>query len=174
MVTYLVIALRLIVPFSILKWPFWGMVLAFGADAIDVILLDIFGHGIFAKFGQQIDKALDIYYLSFAAAVSKNWQERIVGKTAIILFLWRLIGVISFELTRIRQILFFAPNIFENFFLLVTGSKKFFPAFRVDNLKKLTIFFAIAAIPKIIQEYVMHFLQFQTWAFIKHNIFRWK
>lgn len=174
MIPYLVIGLRLLVPFSILRWPFWGMLASFLADATDVILLDFFGHGIFALYGQQIDKVADIYYLSFAFFVSFRWQDRLIRRTLIFLFLWRLVGVIIFEITRIRQILFFAPNIFENFYLLIAASQKFFPKFYLDSTQKVVTFLLIAAIPKLAQEFIMHFIQFQTWAFVKENIFRWR
>jgi hypothetical protein len=36
------------------------------------------------------------------------------------------------------------------------------------------IVIALVGIPKIIQEYIMHFLEFPTWPFIKHNIFHWR
>lgn len=171
---FFVVAIRLIVPFTILRWPFAGMLAAFLADATDVIILDAAGQGFFAKFGQQIDKALDAYYLSFAAYMLQNWQNKLTKRTAIILFLWRIAGILIFEITKFAKVFFFTPNIFENFYLLVTGAKKFFPKFYPSTTMRLIIFLAIAGIPKIIQEYFMHFLEFQTWAFVKHNIFRWR
>lgn len=173
MTPFLVIALRLIIPFSILRWPFWGMIASIAADGADVVILDATGTGFFGHY-HQIDKVLDTYYLAFAAYISLKWQDELARRTSMMLFLWRLVGVIVFEVTRIRQVIFFAPNIFENFYLLVAGFKQFFPKFKLDTAKKLTIFLFAATIPKLIQEYIMHFLEFQTWAFIKHNIFRWK
>lgn len=145
------------------------------ADASDVIILDALGWGSLDwKLYHPLDKFFDMYYLSFAFYVSLKWRETLARNISIFLFLWRFAGFALFEITGIRQILFFAPNIFENFYFLVAGAKKFFPAFRADNYKKLAIFLLIAAIPKIVQEYIQHFLEFPTWPFIKHNIFRWR
>lgn len=175
MAFFLVIAVRILVPFSILRWPFGGVLLSIAADATDVIILDALGWGSLDwKFYHPLDKLFDIYYLSFAFYVSLKWQEKLARNTSIILFLWRFAGFVVFEITGIRKVLFFAPNIFENFYLLAAGAKKFFPNFRLDNHRKLAIFLLIAAIPKIIQEYIQHFQEFPIWPFIKHNIFRWK
>lgn len=175
MAPLLVIALRLIVPPIILRWPFWGMLAAIAADASDVVLLDAIGWGFFdGKDYHAIDKVFDMYYLTFAAYASLRWEDGLARRTAIGLFLWRLAGFAAFEATRIRQVIFFAPNIFENFYLLVAGARTFAPSFRINRPQKLVIFLLIAAIPKVIQEYIMHFLEFPTWSFIKTSIFRWR
>ncbi|MEK7212767.1 MAG: hypothetical protein AAB686_03755 [Patescibacteria group bacterium] len=175
MAPIVVIFLRLLVPIGILRWPFWGALLAIAADAADVILLDAFGWGFFA--GQDyhaIDKLFDTYYLALEVYVAWSWRDILARNVSLTLFFWRLVGVIVFEVTRVRQVILFAPNIFENFYLIITGLKQFLPGFTVDSRKKLWVILAIAAIPKIAQEYIMHFMEFPTWAFIKHNIFRWR
>lgn len=175
MAPYIVIFIRLVVPFSILRWPFGGMLLSIAADAGDVILLDVFGWGIFEGKGiyHELDKIFDMYYLSFAFYKSFGWQEILARRTSLVLFVWRFAGFIIFELTHVRQVIFFAPNIFENFYLLAAGADKFIPNWKLDSKKKLLLFILIAAIPKMIQEYIMHYLEFPTWQFIKYNIFRW-
>ena len=80
----------------------------------------------------------------------------------------------SFEVTQVRQIMVLAPNIFENFYLLITGVKKLAPEFRTDTMRKLVIFLLIADVPKLIQEYLMHYLEFPTWPYSKERIFRWR
>ena len=149
--------------------------LAIAADALDVIIFSWLGWGILEGKGiyHELDKALDIYYLSFAAYKSVGWQDALAKKTSIILFFWRFAGFAVFEITGIRQIILFAPNVFENFYLLWQGTLRFFPASRMQSYRKLAAYLLIAAIPKIIQEYIMHFLEFPTWAFIKHNLFFW-
>ena len=175
MAPILVIVMRLAVPFSILKWPFWGAIFSILADAADIILLDRLGWGFFeGKDYHAIDKFFDIYYLAFVAYVSLRWQDVLARRASIVLFSWRLAGFIIFEITKIRQIFFFAPNIFENFYLLVAGLRQFRPSFKVNSLWKLALIIFVAAIPKIIQEYIMHFLEFPTWQFIKFNIFGWR
>jgi len=174
MAAVVVIILRIFIPLSIFKWPFWGALLAIAADCSDVILMDAFGWGWFeGRDYHSYDKFFDTYYLSFEAYMSLKWQDVLAKRTSIVLFIWRVLGIVIFEFTRIRQIVFLAPNIFENFYLLVVGLRKFF-AFRIDRAKRLIIVLLIAGIPKIIQEYIMHYLEFPTWHFIKHNVFRWR
>ena len=169
-----VAVIRLLLPLTILRFPFWGVILAMAADASDIIIVEALG----AEFGSAaryhaFDKWFDLYYLALALWMSWQWPEAMARRTATALFGWRLGGVIVFEMTGLRQVIFFAPNIFENFYLLVAGGKQFFPKFRLDSPKKLAAFLIIAAVPKIIQEYVMHYLEFSTWSFIKHTILRW-
>lgn len=174
-VPFLVIAIRILVPFTIPRWPFWGMLLAAAADASDVIILDKFGWGILEGRGiyHELDKFFDIYYLSFAAYTTLQWENALLRRTALALFFWRLAGVIVFEITQIRQIFFFAPNIFENFYLIVSGLRLFFPASHINNLKRFLLVLLIAALPKIIQEYIMHYLEFPTWVFFRSYFFFW-
>ena len=171
----IVAAMRILVPFSILRFPFWGMLLSLLADALDVVIFSWLGWGILEGKGiyHELDKVFDMYYLSFAAYKTLGWQDAFAKRTSILLFVWRLLGFAAFEVTNIRQLIFFAPNIFENFYLLWQGTLQFFPMSRMTTKKKLAIYIVIAAIPKIVQEYTMHYLEFPTWAFIKHNIFLW-
>lgn len=173
MAAFVVIFIRLFVPLTILRWPFAGALLAILGDISDVVLMDAFGWGIFeGRDYHSYDKMFDTYYLGFEAYMSLKWKMTLARRTSIILFSWRLAGVIVFEFLKIRQLIFLAPNIFENFYLLVVGMKKFFKI-KVDSIKKLIIFLLIAGIPKIVQEYIMHYLEFPTWHFFKKNLFRW-
>jgi len=170
----LVFAIRLLIPLSIMRWPFWGMLLAIAADASDVIILDKFGWGVWDGTNYHtLDKLFDTYYLAFAVFMSIRWRDILAAKLSFALFIWRVAGVFIFEITQIRQVIFFAPNIFENFYLIVAGLYQFFPGFRANTVKRIIMIFVIAAIPKIIQEYIMHYLEFQTWAFFKANLFFW-
>ena len=169
----IVVIIRLVVPFSILRWPFWGAILAILGDISDVVLMDAFGWGWFeGRDYHSYDKFFDTYYLGFECYAALKWREVLARRTAVVLFSWRLLGVIVFEIFKIRQLIFLAPNIFENFYLLVVGLKKFFN-FSVDSVKRLVIILLVAGIPKIIQEYIMHYLEFPTWPFLKKNLFRW-
>lgn len=152
------------------------MVASIAADGVDVVIMEAAGaRGFFwGETYHPTDKILDTYYLAFAAAVSLKWQETLFKKVAIFLFLWRFLGVVIFEITGIRQIILFAPSIFENFYLIVAGIKQFAPKFSLDSAKKLLIILVIATIPKLVQEYFMHFREVQTWRFVKENIFQWR
>lgn len=172
---WLIFGIRLIVPLAILRWPFWGMLAAIAGDASGVIIADALGWG-FGTAGRYhlFDKIFDLYVLAFAYGASFQWPEVKTRRTASVLFFWRAAGLAAFEITGARQAVFFGPNIFENFYLLIAGLRQFAPAFRVNTARRLVIILAIAAIPKIIQEYIMHYLEFPTWLFIKTQILRWQ
>jgi len=176
-VAFIVITLRLVVPLTILRWPLGGALLALIADIYDFVLLNSFGWGFLtSETYQPIDKLFDIYYLSFEAFIASKWTDSIARKTALTLFSWRLVGVTVFELTGTRKFLFFAPNIFEYFYLTVITARKFITGFRLN--RKLLFFLLIAiGIPKLLLEYILHYLGYplgiaNSWEFIKEVIFR--
>ncbi len=156
----LVILLRLIVPISIFRWPLWGTVVSLILDALDVVLIDVFRMGDFANYS-AMDKALDTYYLLFTVIVAWKW-ELLAKRTSIILFAYRVLGVILFEATQLRILLFIFPNLYENWFLFWAARNKYFPKFKL-TLKKLFIVLGILLIPKMFQEWLLHFSEAQPW-----------
>ena len=56
----IVIAARVLLPLTILRWPLLGAVIAFVADALDVVLLELLGVGDYSRYN-EVDKALDTY-----------------------------------------------------------------------------------------------------------------
>ena len=58
-----VIAIRGLLPLTILRWPRAGGVVAFLADTLDVVLLELLGVSDFGIYN-ELDKALDTYYLA--------------------------------------------------------------------------------------------------------------
>lgn len=159
-IAFLVLALRLLLPFTIFRWPLLGGILAFAADFYDFPILNGFGWGFLtSETYQPIDKLFDIYYLSFEAIVALRWSDSLARKSALGLFLWRLGGVVAFELTGIRKLLVLAPNIFEYFYLTFLTIKKFNSRFR---LTKKTLFVIVIAIgiPKLVHEYILHYLEY--------------
>lgn len=175
MTLLLVILIRLLVPFTILKWRFAGALLSMAADASDVVLFDALGGRSYGgDLYHTVDKIFDMYYLSFMFYVSLSWVEPLERRTSIALYGWRLLGIVLFEVTQVRQLIFLAPNIFENFYLLVTGARKVSSRFRVDTPKRLVVVLLISGVPKLVQEYFMHYLEFPTWPYIKENVLRWR
>ena len=156
----LVVLLRLIVPLAIFRWPLWGTVVALLLDAGDVVLIDVFKMGDFADYS-RLDKALDTYYLTFALLVSLKWHG-LAKKTSIILFFYRLVGVILFEITHARILLFIFPNLFENWFLFWAARNRYFKKFQL-TAKKLAVILVALLIPKMAQEYLLHFTEATPW-----------
>ena len=163
--TIAVIVLRLVVPFSILRYPLGGFVAAFLLDVFDAPIASIISPQGIAFGGDAItynllDKPLDLYFLFFAFLVSLRWQNVLAKRTAIALFLLRALGVTLFSLTDSRYILFFFPNLIEFFYLYYLISQRWFPRFSPDSPKKLLIILIVLLIPKLINEYFVHVLKY--------------
>lgn len=169
----IVIALRLVAPLAILRWPLAGMLLAIAADASDVMIFEVTGYGIFVGIYHRLDKVFDIYYLFFAWLTALKWQDAMARKAATVLFWWRALGVAAFEATGFRPLLLLAPNVFENFYIFRVIATKIRPLFVFSAGTMAFTLFAVG-IPKILQEYLMHFRYAdKTWFFIKNNFFWW-
>lgn len=154
----IVTLIRLVAPVAILRWPFWGALGAVVADTFDFTILNVIGNGpLGGENYQRFDKLFDVYTLFFFLYAASKIDDVRVRKILTVLFSWRILGVFAFEATGIRQFLFFAPNIFEYFYLLVFGVKQFKLPISLDDRKSLAVLFLIAAVPKIVLEYVMHF-----------------
>jgi hypothetical protein len=105
--------------------------------------------------------------------VSRAWVDALAKKTVKVLFYWRLFGVVLFEATGARFLMLLAPNIFENFYIFWAVCERYFKNFRL-TYKKLAVILLIVGLPKIAQEYVMHFkYPDRTWVFIRDTFFFW-
>lgn len=166
-----VLALRLLVPLAIPRYPLPAILAAF--------LLDGFDQTIFQKytdlnldFYQGYDKALDIYYLTIAyLSTLRNWSHLFAFETDRFLFYYRLVGVVAFELTQIRALLLIFPNTFEYYFDFYEGVRLRWDPRRMS--KRLVIGAAafIWIVIKLPQEYIIHVAQVDTTDWIKNNIF---
>lgn len=162
-----VIGLRLVVPLLILKRPLAGGIIAMLLDALDVVIVEWFGPGGMGDHYHSIDKVLDLYYLGLEAWVALSWTERLPRLTAISLFVYRVAGVIVFELTNWRPALFLFPNLFEHWFLFVLVRNKWFPNMRLDSWGRIALWLVLLYIPKLGQEYLLHVAEAQPWDWIK-------
>ena len=174
LVLIIVIIVRTLVPFTILRYPLAGALLAIAGDISDVMLFERFGSGpLTDDLYHNFDKIFDTYYLFFEFLVVHRWKETLARRIGKGLFLWRFIGFTLFETIGIRWAFFAAPNIFENFYLAWTVLRKYFPKFLLGNRGILALL-AIVALPKLIQEYIMHFAYpDQTWNFLRDHFFWW-
>jgi hypothetical protein len=169
----IVIALRAVVPLSILRFPLGGAVACLLLDAFDVVLVDILAQllGKPPEFGAvypALDKVLDTWYLGVELFVAwTRWPERLLRRTAAALFAWRLVGVIAFELTAVRPLLLVFPNLFENFYLYVIVVRRWFPRLVPHTVIGLAVTLVVLLIPKLAQEWLLHFAQFHPWQWLK-------
>ena len=160
----IVLLIRLLVPLTIFKWPLWGTVASLLADMLDVVIADLIGMGGYVNY-VVVDKILDVYYLSFAFIISLKW-EKLARNTSIFLFVYRMFGFVLFWISGERVYLFIFQNLFENFFIFEAVRQKYFAGWKLTK-KRLFIALFILLIPKMIQEYALHYLELQPWQWIK-------
>jgi hypothetical protein len=175
MAQLLVIAIRVLVPLTILRWPLAGGLLSLVVDAVDVVLVDVFAKllGEPPEFGPlyaQLDKWLDLYYLALEVVVARRWTNVVTRRTAYALFAWRLVGVILFEITADRPLLVVFPNLFENYFLYALIAERWFPRFVPRTWAQSALASLLLLIPKEIQEYVLHWEQLHPWQWLRETI----
>jgi hypothetical protein len=171
----IVIALRLAVPLTILRWPLAGALLSMLVDAVDVVLVDAIAGAIgqpgeFGPFYAQIDKWLDMYYLSIELVMVRRWSETLVRSGATYLFIWRLAGVIAFEVTAYRPLLLIFPNLFENLYLYVLIVRRWFPRLMPRTMPQLLVVLGALLVPKLIQEWVLHWEELHPWQWLRDQV----
>lgn len=150
----IVVAVRAIGALPVLRWAFIGAIIAISVDLSDLFIIGNLHLGGVRNY-QNLDKALDlIYMLTFFLVVlrwSSGW-EKLIG---IALFAYRMVGLLIFELTSYRIILFIFPNVFETWFLFVAAKKLFRPRAFI-TLKSALAWLQLAIIIKLAQEYILH------------------
>ncbi len=157
MVLIILTLLRIVVPFSILRWPLFGILLSSFLDLNDYFYLS--QSGIDMSNYQTWDKLLDTLYLAIAAYTCFSWKEVFAKKVAIFSFLYRFVGVFLEIAFNNRSLLFLFPNFFENFFIFCLVYKKFRKEDLFINRKVTTIVILAILLPKLLQEYSMHLVQ---------------
>lgn len=163
MVPWYVTLVRLVVPFSILRFPFFGIIASTLADMYDWKFVTIKNHADYVWY-ENWDKVMDLYYWLFALIIVAGWKEERAKTIAFIFFAYRVAGMLLFWTTGIEQMLFFFPNIFENFFIFyiacLTFSKK---RTFLTSQKRVAALVAVLLVPKLVHEYFQHILFVQPW-----------
>tara|TARA_A100001037_G_C15153749_1_gene641743 strand:- start:14866 stop:15390 length:525 start_codon:yes stop_codon:yes gene_type:complete len=149
----IIIIFRLIGSFTVFIHPFYGALSVILIDFSDLILMNVLKLGGVSNY-QALDKILDLTYMITFLIITLRFNkiERYIGYT---LFLYRIIGVIIYEIYESRLILFIFPNLFEVWFIGICAlnlSKNH------SKLTKKNFFYLLAPIfvLKIIQEYILH------------------
>jgi hypothetical protein len=88
-------------------------------------------------------------------------------RPATVLFCYRAVDVLLFELTRLRIMLFLFPNLFENWWLYCVVVARFWPRLSPHSVKSVAVPLLILLIPKMAQEYLLHFTEAQPWNWFK-------
>ena len=165
-----VIAVRLAIPLLILRYALIGGLAAVAADTLDVVLIEVIGLGGFGAHYAELDKLLDSYYLTIEAWVAFGWASPYARVTALALYVYRMVGVVLFEVTGVRVLLLIFPNQFENWWLYCVATERLFPALYPRSQRTAAIPFVLLLIPKVAQEYLLHFEEVRPWDWIKRNV----
>jgi hypothetical protein len=156
----MVLVLRLVVPLSIVRWPFWGTLATLLADGVDIIIFQLTASP--GDEYQRFDKLLDVYYILVQFAVAQGWPspERWVLNA---LFAYRMIGTLAFEVGGKRELLVFFPNVFTFYFVLLAGLLEFRPTYKL-NARRSAAWLTAIIMPTLLLEYSLHWAQwFDQW-----------
>jgi len=170
-IVVLVVGGRLFLPLLIPYFPVPALLACLVLDSIDQSIFQQFP-AIPLDGYQSYDKALDVYYLSVAyLSTLRNWTNQTAFRMSQFLYYYRMVGVVLFELTQNRTILFIFPNTFEYFFLFVELVRW---GWDTRRMGKWTVILSAAAIwifIKLPQEWWIHIAQLDMTDFIKETLF---
>ena len=168
----IILAIRLILPLTIFRWPLFGGLLAVVIDTLDVVIIELLGLGGFGPHYQTLDKAQDLYYLGIEFLVATRWDNPWAKWPALLLFPYRLMGAVMFEITHVRVLLFVFPNLFENWWLYCVIVARFAPRYEPRSLVSTAVPLVLLLLPKMGQEYMLHYAEVKPWDWIKREILR--
>jgi len=166
-----VIALRFLLPLLIPRFPLPAILACLVLDAADQTIFQAVTDDPLAGY-QSYDKALDVYYLAIAyCATMRNWRDPVAFGIARFLFIYRLVGVVVFELTQQRWVLLVFPNTFEYFFIDYEAIAVWWNPRRLRPAAVVSLALAIWAFVKLPQEWWVHVAQLDVTDFIDDH--RW-
>ena len=117
MESFLIFSLiRISAALLIFKWPLPGILLSALLDGYDWDFLHT-SKDFSYDFYQTWDKVMDMIYLTIAAVTVNRWKDILAKKIAVFFYFLRASGVLLFFIFNIKPLLFFFPNVFENFFI---------------------------------------------------------
>jgi hypothetical protein len=151
-----VVALRVLVPLLIPRYPLPAIIAATVLDAVDQTVLQAFTD--LPLFGYQAyDKALDIYYLAVAyLATFRSWTSLDAFAASQVLFHYRLIGVTLFELFGLRWLLLVFANTFEYVFILHEAVRTRWNPLRLSRTAIVLAIALVWIVIKLPQEWFIH------------------
>ncbi len=172
-----IIVYRFLVPLTILRWPFWGSILAVFADNFDVIIADAMGVTDYTLYN-PIDKIMDTYMYILMGMVAWKWTNLFARKLVLGLLAYRIAGVVIYEVllimfpaTNFQWLLFVFPNLFVFVFFYVVFFQTFFKKEVLTNWRDAIIPVLVLLVLKLAQEYMLHVAKFPIYDTIKTYIF---
>ncbi len=138
----------------VLRWPFYGAILAIVVDQSDVLLMNLLDFGGVGNY-QTFDKYVDQVYIGCFLAVALRWQG-VDRNVAVALYVYRMAGFLVFEATQSRDILLLFPNLFEFWFVFVAAKLQFGWQEALQGRRLAIVLTALIGL-KLLQEYVIHY-----------------
>lgn len=166
-----VVGARFLVPLLIPRFPLPAILACLVIDAADQTTFDQLTDLDLTNY-QSYDKALDIYYLTIAyLAVIRNWTNGFAVEVARFLWYYRLVGVVAFELTEARALLFVFPNTFEYYFIAYEALRTGWDPRRLLRSHVLWLAGIIWVVIKLPQEWWIHIAQNDFTDFVQETLF---
>ena len=154
---WLIVVVRVAGSLPVLRWPFYGALLAIAVDQSDLFIMNLVDLGGVDDY-QTFDKYLDqAYLLAFLAVALMRWRGYERGVSAG-LYAYRFAGFVAFELTQVRPVLLLFPNFFEPWFVLIAGRHEFHLEQRLAGRRFVYVCAALVSI-KLAQEFAVHYLK---------------
>lgn len=149
---------RLLLPLLILRHPLPAIIGCLVLDGVDQTIFQLFGYD--PPGYQSYDKAMDVFYLAIAyLATMRNWTSLDAFRVSRVLYFYRLVGVVLFELTHARSLLLLFPNTFEYFFIAYEAIRSRWSPRRISLVGWVIVAAAIWVVIKLPQEYWLHVAQ---------------
>jgi hypothetical protein len=148
-----ILGARILGSLPVLRWAFGGALIAILVDFSDLFMMNLLNLGGVRDY-QSFDKLADIFYMSSFMFVALRWSGT-PRNVAVALFAFRIVGIGVFELIAWRGVLLFFPNVFDFWFVLVSGLMRFKPSYHMTR-QRAVFWVGILLILKVIQEYVLH------------------
>ena len=155
----LVFAYRVAGSLPVLRWPFWGAVVAILCDLFDLLLFNVFVvYGGWSGFDgyQTFDKWADQVYLAAFLVVALRDFAPGPRLVAVALWLFRFVGFVAFEAGWApREALILFPNLFELWFLAVAFTMRYRPGFAWTPGRSAVALAVLLGV-KLVQEWALH------------------
>jgi hypothetical protein len=74
----------------------------------------------------------------------------------------------------VRRLFLVGADVFENFYLYMAGRLEIDRTYRIGRPRNLAIILVAVGAPKLLQEYVMHWRQPETWYFVRDHNLHWQ
>ena len=172
LVFWAVVLSRLFVPLLIPRFPLPAILACLIIDGVDQSIFQAVAPDADLTSYQSYDKALDIYYLVIAyISTLRNWTNQFAVYIVRFLIFYRLVGVVLFEITGVRELLIIFPNTFEYFFIFYEAVRLFWDPRRMSAKVLVGATAFIWIFIKLPQEWWLHVAQLDMTDFIQEDIF---